>query len=143
MRAVLDTNVLVSALLRQGSPPDLLHRAWLYGAFELVTSQPLLDEFARVLARDRISQRIGRSAGDQSEFVRDLAEVAIVAVAQRALRVVDADPADNAVLEAAVGGSADYVVSGDRHLLDLGEFEGIRIVTPARFLAILTEEAMP
>jgi predicted nucleic acid-binding protein len=60
---------------------------------------------------------------------------------QQITRIV-ADPADNRVLEAAVEGGADYIVTGDRHLLDLKQHEGIEIVTPADFLAILVAEAM-
>ncbi len=54
------------------------------------------------------------------------------------LRIIAADPDDDRVLEAAVAGEADFIVSGDRHLLDLGRYEGIEIVTPARFLAELS-----
>ena len=137
MRAVLDTNVLVSAVLSAGSPPDSILRAWRSGDFELATSAALLRELETVLKRDHIAGRLGWSSGERQAFVRDLSERAILAAPRTRLEVVLADPSDNRVLEAAGAAQADYVVSGDRHLLDLKSYEGVQIVTPARFVAIL------
>ncbi len=142
MRAVLDTNVLVSAVLSRGSPPDSILQAWRKGSFELVTSAPLLYELAGVLARPRVSQRLGWSADERREFLAALRNAAILVVPQRELRVVRADPSDDRLLEAAVEAQADYLVSGDQHLLDIGSYEGLQIVSPVRFstLLLLMEE---
>jgi len=137
MRAVLDTNVLVSAMLSQGSPPDLILQAWRKGAFQLVTSPSLLRELDRVLARPRIRQRLGWSPSERRAFVTALSEGAVVVTPEVELEVIQADPADNRLIEAAVQAEADYIVSGDRLLLDLDTYESIQIVTPARFAAIL------
>jgi putative PIN family toxin of toxin-antitoxin system len=137
MRAVLDTNVVVSAIPSAGSPPDSILRAWRRGAFELATTAPLLRELETVLERDHIAGRLGWSPSERRTFVSDLGEDAILVVPEKRLRVVGADPSDNRVLEAAVAAQVDYVVSGDRHLLDLKTYEGIQIVTPVRFVAIL------
>ncbi len=137
MRVVLDTNVLISAVLSRGSPPDLILRAWRTGSFELVISTPLLRELEKVLARPRIRRRLQWSTDERTIFVAALSEGALVVTPEEELRVIRADVADNRVLEAAVRAEADFIVSGDRHLLELRSHEGIRIVTPARFLAII------
>ncbi len=141
MRAVLDTNVLVSAVLSAGSPPDSIMRAWRRGAFELANTAPLLRELETVLKRDHIAGRLGWPAWERRAFIRDLGEDAISVAPEESLQVVLADPSDNRVLEAAVAAQADYVVSGDHHLLGLKTYEGVQIVTPARFVAILVAES--
>ncbi len=137
MRAVLDTNVLVSGVLSRSSPPDSILQSWRRGAFHLVTSAPLLRELEAVLNRPRIANRLGWSFKERRAFIIALSDSAIVVLPHQQLRVIQADPADNRVLEAAIQAQADYVVSGDHHLLELGSYEGIEIVTPARFNAIL------
>ncbi len=138
MRAVLDTNVLVSAVLSDAGPPGSILRAWRAGSFQIVTSPPLLSELEAVLARPRIARRLGWSETERSAFVVALGESAMIVAPKKEIALIDADPADNRVLEAAAEAGADYIVSGDRHLLDLGSYEGIDIVTPARFAAILS-----
>jgi putative PIN family toxin of toxin-antitoxin system len=137
MRAVLDTNVIVSAVLSGGSPPDLVLRAWRKEAFQLVTSAPLLRELEIVLRRDHIAGRLGWLPGDRRAFIGSLRGGAIMVIPEKRLEAVLADPSDNRVLEAAVAAQADYVVSGDQHLLTLKTCEGVQIVTPARFVAVL------
>ena len=136
MRAVLDTNVLVSAALNEHAPPGQIVRASHGGAFDLVSSPELISELNVVLNRPRIRSRLGWSLEDVSDFMRGVVADAIHVIATRRLEVVR-DPDDNRVLEAAVAGAADYIVSGDADLLALGVYEGIEIVTPARFAAIL------
>jgi putative PIN family toxin of toxin-antitoxin system len=138
MRAVLDTNVLVSAVLSRGSPPHSILQAWHSGFFEMVTSAPLLRELGNVLSRPRISQRLGWSADERREFVAALRDGSIMVVPKHKLRVVRADPSDDRVLEASAEGRADYIVSGDQHLLDLGSYEGSEIVSAVRFLTVLS-----
>ena len=137
MRAVLDTNVLVSAVLAGGSAPDAVLRAWHRGDFQLVTSVQLISELEKVLARPHIGRRLGWSPAERGMFVTALSENSIVVNPSERLRVLDADPADNRVLEAAVSSGADYIVTGDNHLLDLGRYENNLIVTPAQFAAVL------
>lgn len=137
MRVVLDTNVLVSAVLSRGSPPDSILQAWRRGSFELVIPTRLLRGLEKILARPRIRRRLRWSTDERTAFVTALSEGALVVTPEEELRVIQADPADNRVLEAAARAEADYIVSGDRHLLELRSHEGIRIVTPARFLAVI------
>jgi putative PIN family toxin of toxin-antitoxin system len=143
MRAVVDTNVLVSALISVGSPPDQVLQAWRRGAFELVISLPLLDELERVLPRAKIASRVRWTDQRLASFVGQLRRKATVVNPKEPLEVITGDPDDNRVLEAAAEGGADYIVTGDGDLLDLARYETTGIVTPARFLAILTEATNP
>jgi len=139
MRAVLDTNVLVSGLLvSSGHPADIL-RAWRIGRYQLVTSSPLLEELIDVLFRPRVLRRLPGTLDDVATFIADFARSAIVVTPTSSLNVI-ADPSDNRLLEAAIAGHADYIVSGDRDVVNLDQYQGIQVVTPARFDAILSTE---
>lgn len=129
MRAVLDTNVLVSAFVFPGGAPEAVYRLALEGRIELVTSPALLAEFARVL-----TEKFGRDDHAVREAVAQISSVAVVVRPVDRLEVIREDPDDDRVLEAAVEGQAGTIVSGDRHLLRLGLWRGIRIVKSSRFV---------
>lgn len=127
MRVVLDTNILISALITKGTPPDALYRAWLRGDIELVTSAAQIAEFARMLARPRIRRLV--DADEANALVESIATRAVVL---DILPEVDIspDPADNPILATAIAGNADFIVSGDKkHVLSLGEVRGIPVGT--------------
>ena len=128
-RAVLDTNVIVSGLGWRGAPAAILD-AVSDGRLVLVTSAPLLAELRRVLEYPRLAKVIRGGAQ-----LADLVAASGVLVAPSRVLTVVSDDDDNRVLEAAIEGSADYIVSGDTDLLDLGSFQGIQIITPAEFAA--------
>jgi putative PIN family toxin of toxin-antitoxin system len=96
-----------------------------------------LQELKRTLGLPRIQRYLTWSRADLDDFLTIIPQTARVVYPSRRLSVIKYDPADNRVLEAAVEGAADYIVSGDQDLLDLKSYEGISIVTPARFAAIL------
>lgn len=128
MRVTLDTNVYVSALHFGGKPMQLL-RMGLKGELAIAVSQPILDETLRVL-REKF--------GWPDDELRD-AEAAIAAATYRVmptetLNVVNADPTDNRILECAVAAGVETIVSGDRHLLSIEQFRGIRVVRVSEFL---------
>lgn len=137
MRIVLDTNILVSALITRGTPPDRLYRAWLRNEVELVTSTAQIEEVADVLARPRM-----RKYADPDEAAQMVA-----AIHQRATVLDEVpvqswspDPKDDAILAAAVAGGVDLVVSGDKKdMLSLGDVEGIPIRSAREALGIVTE----
>ena len=141
IRAVLDTNQLVSMLIRPGGMADQIRKAWEERRFILVTSRPLLAEFRRVLTYPKLRRLVRYSAEEQEALLRLLVEEAVVAAGELEVRVVMADPADDAVLACAIEGHADYIVSGDSHLLDLHEHSGIPIVTARQFLDIISQAA--
>lgn len=133
MRIVLDTNVLVSALITKGTPPDLLYQAWESGAFELVTSDSQLAELARVLAYEKLRPFITREEADV--LLGTMKTVAIVLEDMPQIEL-SADPDDNAILATAVSGHADLLVTGDKSdLLTLKTVQGTPIVTPRDALA--------
>jgi putative PIN family toxin of toxin-antitoxin system len=140
MIVVLDTNVLVSAFISPGGTPDRILRAWPTGAFQLVTSAPLLAELSAVLARPRIRKRTGFSADKEAALVEAFAASCIVVVPGERVNVAP-DAADNRLLEAATDADADYLVTGDNALRRLETFRNTQLVTPARFLAILSESS--
>ncbi len=140
MRVVLDANVLVSALISpQGAPGEIL-AAWEKDRFDLVVSPATLDELGRVLHYPRIQQKYNLPAEKLEQFLRLIIGQAIVVNPTKELAVIEADPSDNRYLECAKEGDAAYLVTGDKHLLDLGEFEGTIILPPAGFLAVLALE---
>ena len=134
MRAVLDTNQFVRALIRTGGVQDRLVRLWRSGTYELAASPPLLAEIEDVIRRPRLVERYGLTDEGIAMFVRVLRRHAVMTPGLLDVVVVDDDPDDNMVLACAVEANADFVVSGDRHLLALGSYEGMPIVRAAAFL---------
>jgi len=132
LRVVLDTNILISALVFPGGPPEAVYRSALEGRIELVTSPPLLAELGRVLV-----EKFGWEEGFVSAAVAQAARTAAIVRPERRLNVVRDDPADDRVLEAPSAGGAEAIVSGDRHLLRLRAWEGIRIQRATVFLTDL------
>lgn len=129
MRVVLDTNVVVSALIFPGGAPETVYRLALEGRVDLVTSMPMLVELGRVLVT-----KFGWGRGQAEEAVAQLGRLGEVVTPGESVQVIADDPADDRVLEAAAAGAATVIVSGDRHLLRLGAWRSIVIERPARFL---------
>ena len=140
MIVVLDTNVIVSSVLSPTGRPAEIIRRWEANEFDLATSQPLIAELENVLTYQRVSKYFKEPEEKVITLLRRLRTVATAVEPQSTLDVVKQDPPDNRVLECAVGGGASYIVSGDRHLLDLKEYQGIVILNPAGFLAALALE---
>lgn len=130
-RVVVDTNVLVSALIKKGKPLELIQR--LIDKHTVILSSQMLAELADVLSRDKFT--ITNAQIDW--FISLLLRKSTAASISGNLNVILNDPDDNIVLLTAVNGKADYIVSGDKHLLALGKFEGIEIVTISQLLEIL------
>ncbi len=132
MRALLDTNVILSGLNYPGSERQALELGYQLG-FELVISEHLLEEVLRGLL-----WKLGWSSVGATSALEELRRVALIVEPPRSADIIPDDHADNRVLECAVHASADYLVTGDRkHLLPLGEFEGVRILRAPEFLAVL------
>ena len=136
MRVVLDTNVLVSALIFPGGSPELVYRLVLEERIELISSRTLLAELGSVL-----EAKFGWEPARVEQAVAQLTRIATVVEPTAVIAEIAADPADNRVLEAATAGDVVAIVSGDRHLLGLEKWREIPIQTPAQFLAALTERS--
>lgn len=137
MRAVLDTNVVISATLIRGGNEDRILRAWQRGGFELVLSPPILDEMGRALFYEKLRKSRWMTEEEIVSLLRSLAQESTL-VPGRVRVAVSRDPEDNKFLEAAIEARAQYVVTGDKDLLDLKTYREVRIITPAAFLKILT-----
>jgi uncharacterized protein len=127
-RVVADTNIYIWALMFGGLPGRVLALGIMQG-INLVISPPLLDEL-----QEKLLVKFEVSAEDAAAVRLKLESVADVVQADFVLDVVAEDPHDNRVLECAVAGRADYIVSGDRHLLKLKAHGGIPILTAREFL---------
>ena len=136
IRAVLETNVFVSALLSPKGLPSKILAAWRAERFHLVTSPAILEEIGRVLQYPKIALRHRWPQERIRLFMEDLAHLAILTPGERTLDVIAEDPSDNRYLECAVEGDADYIVSADQHLLQLAAYEKIRVLTPSEFLTV-------
>jgi putative PIN family toxin of toxin-antitoxin system len=137
IRAVLDTNVIVSGILSEKGAPGKILKAWFEDRFHLVTSTAILEELERVLHYPKIRRRHNWPDMRVSEFVEDVQRLAILVPGELKLAVVAADPSDDRYLECAVEGEAGYIVSGDRHLVGLAQYEEVEILSPSVFLALL------
>lgn len=138
IRIVLDANLFVSALLKPGSNPDLILRAVKDEKVLLLMSDDILAEIARVLNYPKIRKRFCASDEELRNFLQLLGSVAIFAPGTLNLPPLEADPDDTKYLICAVEGHADFIVSGDHHLTNLTLYRGIRIVTPADFIPLIT-----
>ncbi len=136
-RAVLDTNVLISGLVAEHGPPHWILDAWLEGRYVLVTSLYLVEELIHVLSYPRVAERLCLDEEEMTAILAALLSTAEVVPGHLRLPGVTRDPKDDAVVACAKEGGADYIVSGDQDLLILGEYEGIRVVTPRQFAEIL------
>ena len=140
LKAVLDTNVIVSGLIAHGGSPYQVLQAWRQGVFLLLTSPALLCELLDVLGRPFFWDRRGITDGDIAR-TRHLFETDAISVQpQVRLSVIEADPDDDRVLECALAGEVDFIVSGDKHLLSLERYKRIPIVTVSSFLDARNQE---
>jgi hypothetical protein len=130
MRTVIDTNVLISAAFWTGRPKQLLNKVRCREVIFL-TSEVLLDELKEVLVRaDKPFKLSEQESALVVEAMKDMAEIVEVHSNVSACR----HDQDNHVLEYAIDGRADCIITGDLHLLEMGSFQGVKIVTVADFL---------
>lgn len=137
MRAVLDTNVLISAVISTGVPYDLVV-AGFNGEYQLVVSVATLTEFRETLLK--YPERFHMDESEVQTEVETIRYFVEFVEPEENIAAVEADPDDDKFLQAAVAGNVEYVVSGDQHLLDLDSFRGIEIVTPRTFYELLDDQ---
>jgi uncharacterized protein len=116
--------------------PRILWNAVLDGKVKLVVSEEILEEFIRVASRPKIAKYLDKT--DVDNFLKILLQKAELVNTEEPLNLVK-DPSDNMILETAVAGGARYIVSGDNHLIGLGSFKEIKVLTVANMLQILAE----
>jgi len=136
IRAVLDVNVLVSALLNPRGVPARIVKLWRADAFKAVACEALLAEFERVMLRPRLRNRAVAPA-ELKDLSRSIRRLSVMTSGAISVTDIARDQDDNKVLACALEGGADYIVTGDGDLLVLGKYEGIPIISPTAFLAVL------
>lgn len=131
-RVVFDTNILISALLSTTGAPFRCVALAHSGAVQSVTCQPILDELTGILrTKFDFNETYIRSVEVQIRSMSTMTEVSGI------LQVVEADPDDDMVVECAVSGQADYIVSGDKHLIAIRRHGDIHVLTANDLLALL------
>ncbi|RLF70536.1 MAG: putative toxin-antitoxin system toxin component, PIN family [Thermoplasmata archaeon] len=134
VRVVLDTNIIVSAtILKRGHSAQILD-LWREGEIEVAISPSILKEIEDVLKRPRIVKQQWLKKEEVEALIKRLGQSCVLTPGRLALRVVEEDPADDKFIVCALEAEADYIVSGDIHLRNLGEYRGIKIVPPREFL---------
>lgn len=143
MKVVLDINVIVSRHMSRRSAPARIYDFWEQRRFDVLVTTAILNEYTDVFSRPSIQRRTGIPADGVGAVISEIAALAETVIPEQSVTGVSSDPDDDVFLECALAGGADYIVTGDRHLLDLGTFHGIPIVPPALFAAILEHEVEP
>lgn len=131
LKVTADSNIYISALHFGGTPEKVLELAR-NGTIQLAVSSAILSEFSRVLLNKfGWTEELVLQACDQISGFADRIEPSV------SIQAVAEDPADNRILECAIAAGSDYLVTGDKHLLRLGQHQSVRIVTAAELLKIL------
>ncbi|MFH1752357.1 MAG: putative toxin-antitoxin system toxin component, PIN family [archaeon] len=128
IRIVIDTNILISASFWKGNPYKLIELA-IKKEIDVFTSIEILEEYAEVIKRD-----FKTSEEELIEKINWFMQILKLVEPQTIIQEIKEDPDDNKILEAAVEAKANYIISGDKHLLRLEEFKGIKIVKVKEFL---------
>ncbi len=130
-KVFLDTNILISALGWRGKPRVIFEKC-LHGELELVTSPNQIEELRRVMDYPKFNF----TEEQKATFISIFLEMARMVEIPGKVKVIVDDPDDDAMLETAVVGNVDYLISGDPHLLKLKEFAKVKIVTASEFLGV-------
>lgn len=130
-RIVLDTNIFISAILFGGMPEQVLNLAR-FGLIEIFVSKEILEEIIRIL---RVKFDWGKN--QISEVEAEIEALTRQAKPEKMIKFVKSDPDDNKFLEVAIGSKSDFIISGDKHLLDLSTYGGVKIVTAREFVEFI------
>ena len=136
MRALYDTTILASGIVARADPLARVLDAVISGQVEFVSSDYVLEELRRTLeTKPYFIERV--SPLERETYLARIKQAAIIVSPQGVVSGVVADPADDPVLDAAVSAQVDYLVTGDKHLLAVKEYAGVKIVTARTFFDLL------
>ncbi|MDO9027850.1 MAG: putative toxin-antitoxin system toxin component, PIN family [Candidatus Roizmanbacteria bacterium] len=136
-KVVLDTNVIISGIIQKSGFPYKAVKLWEEGTIVLITSLSMVKEAEKVLNYPKIKKKYSLDEVKIKQTVLNLLRYSVLIDNPPLLDVIKDDPDDNKVLSTALKGKADYIVSGDSHLLGLKIYKGIEIVTPKGFCEIM------
>ena len=139
LKVVLDTNIIVSASISRSGSPYQVVQAWRRQEIILVLSRAIVEEVTEVLGRPYFREKHHITKSDIASLGQSLERQAMMVVPKEHLDVIGDDPDDDRVLECVVEGGADYLVTGDHHLLELRRYRAIPLVTAKEFLAIVKQ----
>ena len=134
---VVDTNLVVSKTISETGAAAEIIRSWRRDEFELVVATPILEEYQHALAYERVRGRHGLGDDEIRAVVAEIGEFAILVEARETPAVIADDPDDDKFLWCADAAGATCIISYDDHLLRLGRYKDIQILSPAAFLALL------
>lgn len=140
IRAVVDTNILVSGFISPLGYPKEIERRWRKAEFVLVTSREIVEEVSRVLHLSRIMGKYHVTEADVQAFVLTLVNKSSYVAERLALGGVAPDPDDDKIIACAIAGHADFIVTGDKPLQRVGEYQGISIIGAETFIRVLEEK---
>ena len=141
LKVVLDTSIFISSLLSKAGRPAMVIDAWRAGQYLLVTSPSILFEIKRVVEAPSIRKKYGLSRDRIARLILLLEKDTIVVPGLSTVGgTIPKDPTDEMFFSAALDAKADFIVSGDRHLLDLGEYKDVPILTVRQFLELLEKQ---
>ena len=129
IKVVLDTNVFISALFWKGAPYQIFKRI-LEGAILNFVSPQILEEL-----KERLLDKFKLPPEKVKEFLEIIVFSSQIVYPKKKLNIVKKDPEDNKILECALEAKASFIISGDKHLLEIKEYKGIKIVTPREFIS--------
>ena len=129
VKVVLDTNVFISALFWKGAPYQIFRKI-LRGAILNFTSPQILEEL-----KERLLDKFKLPPEKVKEFLEIIVFSSQIVYPKKKLNIVKKDPEDNKILECALEAKASFIISGDKHLLEIKEYKGIKIVTPREFIS--------
>lgn len=134
LRAVIDTNVLVSGLFSESGSIAELMDLWTDEAFELVTSEEIIEELYRTLHKPSVQKHFEPTEEEINDYIEVIRERAVMTPGLHTTDRIKDDPTDNKFLSAAMEAKADCIVSGDKHLRDIKQFHGIKIIDAKSFV---------
>ena len=136
MKIVLDTNVWLSGIFWDGEASKIIEKAEKNG-FQIIISEDILSEIASVLNKEsKLQKYISNLNLSIEDILRTVLSISTLVEAKTRVDIIKADPKDNIILEAALAGRSEYIISYDNHLLNIIEFRGIKIIHPSEFLKI-------
>ena len=138
MKLTTDTNILISSTFCDGASNKILEKIE-NNELELILSKDIINEFSKVLGYEEIKNKIKNKNLEMKRTVEKIISISTIVEPKEKINIIKEDPDDNKILECALEGNVDYIITKDEHLLKLEEFKGIKITTPEEFLNIFNQ----
>ena len=136
MKIVIDANLFASALIKPESNPGRILDLVKQNQVELILSPAIIREIKRILLYPRLQKYHHKTVQEIDAYFEDVLMFAWIVEGEKTVDIIKDDPSDNRYLACAYEGEADYIVSGDNHLLDLETYQGIAIIKANTFLNV-------